>query len=525
MASTSKTKLPQLRLVHGLPPQLQDFLQAVKEKLEVYEGQRGDPLDAFLTLREFYERIEQDGEVVLRITAATDHGGLLGLMDDDHKHYHNDARALTWLNSRSTDDLPEGSTNKYFSGKTQDDLPDGSTYKQYDPTNVNITGGAINGITDLAIADGGTGASDAASARANLGVPSADEVLKKDGSVSITADWDIDGQQTLYIDRTNKRVDISNSSPNYALEVSGESMFNDEVTDDSNILAILKNTISIENDGTYSNASLSVKAHEEITDSAVTNNDYLAGIILESFAGATNAFEGELDEVYGLISYAGMYNSSSTGKINSTYCLYTKPYMNNGDFGNIYGLYLAEHIGTPNSYTALYGIYQEDTDAKNYFAGDVGIGVDPTHILHIEQNSATDPIADDWTKYCLGKYKEIINEVTDFKDILDEFKTIPVHKWKPRLDEPKPEIFGSEEQYQIALQQYKKKVNLPKFAKAKYSMIAEDAPEFVQAHDENGNVTGISIFNYIGYLHVVIRGLLERIEKIESTIPEVIESN
>jgi len=48
-------------------------------------------------------------------------------------------------------------------------------------------------------------------------------VLKKDGSVSITANWNIDGLDTLFIDRTNKRVGIGTVSPGVALTFSHNS--------------------------------------------------------------------------------------------------------------------------------------------------------------------------------------------------------------------------------------------------------------------------------------------------------------
>lgn len=48
-------------------------------------------------------------------SGATDHGALTGLGDDDHTQYHTDGRALTWLGTRTSDDLPEGATNLYYS--------------------------------------------------------------------------------------------------------------------------------------------------------------------------------------------------------------------------------------------------------------------------------------------------------------------------------------------------------------------------------------------------------------------------
>jgi hypothetical protein len=72
--------------------------------------------------------------IACTVTGTTDHGALTGLSDDDHTQYHTDARALTWLNTRSTSDLPEGSRLYYtdarfdtrFSAKSTTDLTEGS---------------------------------------------------------------------------------------------------------------------------------------------------------------------------------------------------------------------------------------------------------------------------------------------------------------------------------------------------------------------------------------------------------------
>lgn len=77
-----------------------------------------------------------------------DHDLLAGLLDDDHTQYHNDTRALTWLGTRSTTDLVEG-TNLYYT-----DARSRTALSGVSPVTYNSTTGAIG--FDGTVVDHGT---------------------------------------------------------------------------------------------------------------------------------------------------------------------------------------------------------------------------------------------------------------------------------------------------------------------------------------------------------------------------------
>lgn len=87
-----------------------------------------------------------------RLKAITEHthvhSALTGLDADDHTQYHTNARALTWLGTRTADDLPEGSTHLYLTEAEREILA--SIDEEYAPASHthsadDIVGGTLDG--------------------------------------------------------------------------------------------------------------------------------------------------------------------------------------------------------------------------------------------------------------------------------------------------------------------------------------------------------------------------------------------
>lgn len=82
--------------------------------------------------------------------------------------------------------VADGGTGASTAAAARTNLGLGSIATQ-DANNVSITGGSVSGITDLAVADGGTGASTAAGARTNLGLVIGTDVQAYDAELAALA--------------------------------------------------------------------------------------------------------------------------------------------------------------------------------------------------------------------------------------------------------------------------------------------------------------------------------------------------
>ena len=80
---------------------------------------------------------------------------------------------------------------------------------------------------------------------------------------------------------------------------------------------------------------------------------------------------------YGVYGYSR--NNNATASITNSYGGYFTSIQSSGNIANSYGVYIGNVTGLNT-----YGLYQTTATAKNYFAGDVGIGTSiPTAKLDV----------------------------------------------------------------------------------------------------------------------------------------------
>ena len=143
-----------------------------------------------------------------------------GVLDEDNMASNDPAKLATQQSIKAYVDAQVATSDTLSevlaNGNTTGDITSTGTSTF---SNIDINGGTIDGITDLAVADGGTGASTAAGARTNLNV----DVAGTDNSTNVTLAGSynyltLSGQQ-ITLDQIDLATDVTGALPTANLTV------------------------------------------------------------------------------------------------------------------------------------------------------------------------------------------------------------------------------------------------------------------------------------------------------------------
>ena len=163
---------------------------------------------------------------------------------------------------------------------TDDSVTFGTVTANLSSSSATITGGTITGITDLTIADGGTGASDAVNARVNLGVEIGVDVQAYDAGLESIAGLTTAADQSVYLT-------ASDTYAVYSLTTAGRALLDDADA------AAQRTTLGLgtlaTQDGTFSGTHSGTTSGTNTGDQTITLTGDVTGSGTGSFAVAISA--------------------------------------------------------------------------------------------------------------------------------------------------------------------------------------------------------------------------------------------
>ena len=174
-------------------------------------------------------------------------------------------------------------------------------------TSATITGGTVTGITDLAVADGGTGASNAISARVNLGLVIGSDIQGYSGSLDTIANLTTLADQGIY-------TTAPDTYAVYTLTAAGRALL-DDVDIAAQRATLGLGTLATQS-GTFSGTHSGDTSGTNTGDQTITLTGAVTGTGTGSFATTlSNGIVDTANVVVGAITYDRLQNTTTTDVI------------------------------------------------------------------------------------------------------------------------------------------------------------------------------------------------------------------